>query len=161
MRRHITRHRGLHHQPRVPGRVRKQPGLHVVHPVRAGGHDSACLQRLPAGGQVRLPGNQRDGRTEHMVRHFSLVCLFVFFHAEKTEGCVGSVHVIHQVNAIHLHVHLRAELTVVQCTSSINQSINLYTTLNQSRCAKKCFCKVKFNVSFSSVLPKLIVIETL
>lgn len=74
---HIERHRRLHHQPRIPGRVRKQPGLHLVHPVRTGRHDSSRLQRLPVGGQVRLPGNQRDRCTKHMVRDFPLVHWFV------------------------------------------------------------------------------------
>lgn len=112
--RHIERHRGLHNQPRVPCGVRQQPGLHVVHPVGTGGHDSSRLQRFPVGGQVRLPGNQRDRSTKHMVRYLSFIYSFVCFVMVKKKrerdllevGLWSRYNVIHQANIIHFYIHL-------------------------------------------------------
>lgn len=60
-------HQQQHRQPPLPVGVRQQRRLHVDHPGRARGHHRPGLHRLPAGGGLRLPGDQRDGGALHLV----------------------------------------------------------------------------------------------
>lgn len=112
MRRYVKRHCRFNHQPWIPFRVWQQLGLYVVNPLWTRGHYSSGLQWFLVGGQVWLPGNQRNRSTEHMVRYisytdqgFELMCL------KASEAFLKSAGVIYHVASrmIMNLWHLRGE----------------------------------------------------